>query len=113
MRFEKKLNKLLWFIVALLPLIYSVIYMFNQSTNVSLSVYLTDFIALFGNGFIYDYLLDFIGFFGINSIFITLLCCYINYLIIVCLMKLAYKVILLLVTICNSFLDRFGGNKNE
>lgn len=64
------------------------------------------------NGFISQGFLDFSSFFGVNNLYYSLACYYIEYLLIIALLHLAFDVLYMLPNICHKFMEKIGGDRD-
>ena len=64
------------------------------------------------NGFISQSFLNLSQYFGINNIYYSLACYYIEYLLIIILLHLAFDLLYIVPNICHKFMEKIGGERD-
>lgn len=64
------------------------------------------------NGFISNAFLDLSKFFGVNNVYYSLACYYIEYLLVIVLLHLAFDVLYILPNVCHKFMEKIGGDRD-
>ena len=64
------------------------------------------------NGFISSAFLNLSSFFGVNNVYYSLACYYIEYLLVIVLLHLAFDVLYILPNICHKFMEKIGGERD-
>lgn len=64
------------------------------------------------NGFISNAFLNLAQFFGVNNVYYSLACYYIEYLLVIVLLHLAFDVLYILPNICHKFMEKIGGERD-
>lgn len=64
------------------------------------------------NGFISNAFLNLATLFGVNNVYMSLACYYIEYLLVIILLHLAFDVLYILPNICHKFMEKIGGERD-
>jgi len=64
------------------------------------------------NGFISNTFLNLSTFFGVKNVYYSLACYYVEYLLIIILLHLAFDILYILPNICHKFMERIGGERD-
>lgn len=68
--------------------------------------------SIFTNGFISNMFISLLNYFNVSSIYLRIFSYYLEYLILISLLHLAFDLVLLVPNICHKFMERVGGERD-
>lgn len=117
MRIKRKLDTWLWFIISLLPVLFTIIYSLaiqDTTANFTFSSLISNLTNILPNdGILYYTFKNIIGYFTENAeiVSINLLCGYAAYILLAKFMHIVVDVLAFLIILAEKLIDKAGGQK--